>query len=95
MMVTQKCVQCGHVYEYYQFRKVLKDCPRCGSRGGFEPVPKKSLLRKHGEAGPCPTCSEPGRFDTETPSGMPAAFPDSIWYNNYTKSWECHDCWLK
>lgn len=37
MMVTQRCVQCGHTYEFYQVRTIMKDCPRCGASGGYAP----------------------------------------------------------
>lgn len=48
-MTTQTCAQCRHSYEFYMVRKILKDCPRCGARGGFEkPMTREEYYRSMG-----------------------------------------------
>lgn len=31
-VMTQECVECGHVYEESDYGEELADCPNCGSR---------------------------------------------------------------
>jgi hypothetical protein len=58
---------------------------------------KEEILKnlKHGDPFECPTCGAPGRIDLDTPSGQEPEFDLSVWYNKYTKGWECSECWLK
>lgn len=50
---------------------------------------------KHGDLFICPACGAPGRIDLKTKSGEAPEFPLSVWFNSYSYSWECTECWLK
>lgn len=51
---------------------------------------------QHGQPGECPTCSEPGIFNINSPKGtvMPLG-TNWIWFNTGLDIWECGECWLK
>lgn len=52
---------------------------------------------KHGDKLECPLCGAPGRYD-EMVQGFQkneGEFEDAVWFNKFTRSWECYECWLK
>lgn len=50
---------------------------------------------KHGDICCCPVCGSEGILDVETPDNEPFAHSFPIWFDKRTKTWQCHDCWLK
>ena len=50
----------------------------------------------HKSPGYCPVCNAVGVFDTLTAAGATLMEGTNwIWFNSYTDSWECGECWLK